>query len=319
MANYRNISINFWADSKVDDEFTPEDKYFYLYLLTNPHTNICGCYEISMKQMERETGYNTDTVKRLIKRMQESHNVIRYCSETKEVLILNWYKYNWSKSDNVKKAVVGVTNHIKNDSFKKYVIDRVYIWYGYHIEPSVTDTVTDTVTVTVTDTVTETDTENRYNIIDESSMECDSFESQHNEKKHTSVDYEAEFEKLWSLYPCKRGKSQVSKKAKKELAKAGFEVVSKAIENYKKEVEDIRQNSFNQQWLNGSTFFNGRWKDYVTANEPTFPDGRREVEYEDGSKIIYFPNGKVLDVDPYGLSHELLPHEIEELKEGRYK
>jgi hypothetical protein len=150
-------------------------------------------------------------------------------------------------------------------------------------------------------------------------MKCDSFESQHNEKKHTSVDYEAEFEKLWSLYPCKRGKSQVSKKAMKELVKAGFDVVSKAIENYKKEVEDIRQNSFNQQWLNGSTFFNGRWKDYVTANEPTFPDGRREVEYEDGSKIIYFPNGKVLDVDPYGLSHELLPHEIEELKEGRYK
>lgn len=157
------------------------------------------------------------------------------------------------------------------------------------------------------------------NNIDESSMKRDSFESQHNEKKHTSVDYEAEFEKLWSLYPCKRGKSQVSKKAKKELAKAGYDVVSKAIENYKKEVEDIRQNSFNQQWLNGSTFFNGRWKDYVTANDSTFPDGRKEVEYEDGSKIIYFPNGKVLDVDPYGLSHELLPHEIEELKEGRYK
>jgi hypothetical protein len=139
------------------------------------------------------------------------------------------------------------------------------------------------------------------------------------EKTNNNIDYEAEFEKLWSLYPCKRGKSQVSKKAMKELAKAGFDVVSKAIENYKKEVEDIRQTSFNQQWLNGSTFFNGRWKDYVTANEPTFPDGRREVEYEDGSKIIYFPNGKVLDVDPYGLSHELLPHEIEELKEGRYK
>ena len=58
MAFYRNISINFWTDSKIDDDFTPEDKYFYLYLLTNPHTNICGCYEISMKQMERETGYN---------------------------------------------------------------------------------------------------------------------------------------------------------------------------------------------------------------------------------------------------------------------
>ena len=147
MANYRNISINFWADSKVDDEFTPEDKYFYLYLLTNPHTNICGCYEISMKQMERETGYNVDTIKRLIIRMQKTHNVIRYSTETKEILIRNWYKYNWSKSENVRKAVVAVTDHIKNESFKEYVMDRVCIWYQYHIEPSVTDTVSDTETV----------------------------------------------------------------------------------------------------------------------------------------------------------------------------
>ena len=163
MANYRNISVNFWSDSKIDDEFTPEDKYFYLYLLTNPHTNICGCYEISMKQMERETGYNADTVTRLLKRMQEIHDVIRYSKNTREILVLHWYKYNWSKSENVRKAVSAVLEHIKNPSFKIYVIDRVSIWYGYHIEPSVTDTVTET--DTVTDTETETVSDNRDSII----------------------------------------------------------------------------------------------------------------------------------------------------------
>lgn len=120
MANYRNISLTFWTDSKVDDEFTPEDKYFYLYLLTNPHTNICGCYEISMKQMERETGYNTDTVKRLLRRMQETHKVIAYCEETKEILIVNWHKYNWTQSPNVKKAVADVAQYIKCEKFKKF-------------------------------------------------------------------------------------------------------------------------------------------------------------------------------------------------------
>ena len=66
MATFRSIHLTFWTDSKVDDDFTPEDKYFYLYLLTNPHTNLCGCYEISTKQMIRETGYNEDTVKALL-------------------------------------------------------------------------------------------------------------------------------------------------------------------------------------------------------------------------------------------------------------
>lgn len=125
MANYRNISISFWTDSKVDDDFTPEDKYFYLYLLTNPHTNICGCYEVSTKQMERETGYNTDTIKRLIARMQDIHDVIRYSETTKEMLILHWGRYNWSYSEKVRKAVISVASHIKNKNFAKYVTDTV--------------------------------------------------------------------------------------------------------------------------------------------------------------------------------------------------
>lgn len=149
MASYRNISINFWTDSKVDDEFTPEDKYFYLYLLTNPHTSLCGCYEISMKQMERETGYNADTIKRLIERMEKTHRVIRFSADTKEILILNWYKFNWSKSEKVRSAIATAIEYIKNESFKRYVIDMVYIVYQYRINtiliPNPPDTDTDTV------------------------------------------------------------------------------------------------------------------------------------------------------------------------------
>ena len=51
MARYRNVSTSFWEDNKIVDDFTPEDKYIYLYCMTNPHTNLCGCYEISLKQI----------------------------------------------------------------------------------------------------------------------------------------------------------------------------------------------------------------------------------------------------------------------------
>lgn len=89
MAIYRNLHISFWTDSKVEDDFTPEDKYFYAYLLTNPQTNICGCYEVSFNQISHHTGYTKDTISRLIRRFENVHGVIRYCAETKEVLILN--------------------------------------------------------------------------------------------------------------------------------------------------------------------------------------------------------------------------------------
>ena len=152
MSNYRNISLSFWTDSKVDDEFTPEDKYFYLYLLTNPHTNICGCYEISMKAMERETGYNSDTINRLIKRMSELHNVIRYSKTTKEILVLNWSKYNWSSSDKVIKAVKSVAEYIKSATFKKYILEKLENGKNSYIQITDIDTESDTETDTDTDT-----------------------------------------------------------------------------------------------------------------------------------------------------------------------
>ena len=163
MAGYRNISVSFWTDSKVDDDFTPEDKYFYLYLMTNPNTSLCGCYEISMKQMERETGYNADTVNRLLQRMEEMHGVIQYSAKTKEVLILNWWKYNWSSSAKVKNAIVSVADHIKHEPFRRYVMHRVSIRYGCPMHTTDTDTVSESDTDTETDTVTETEseTENR--------------------------------------------------------------------------------------------------------------------------------------------------------------
>ena len=149
MAIYRTVHMSFWTDPKVDDDFTPEDKYFYLYLLTNPHTNLCGCYEISMRQIVRETGYNEDTVKRLINRMETVHGVIQYDPQTKEIYIPRWGKYNWCNSQKTKDGAVKSMEFIKSEKFKKALSDTLCIPYVYPTYTSVTDTVTDTDTDTV--------------------------------------------------------------------------------------------------------------------------------------------------------------------------
>lgn len=124
MASYRNISMSFWTDTKVVDTFTPEDKYVYLYCMTNPHTNLCGCYEISIKQMAQETGYNEDAVKQIIKRLDKERQVIRYSLRTKELLILNWFRYNWSKSEKLNPPLLAEIRNVKNDRFREYLADR---------------------------------------------------------------------------------------------------------------------------------------------------------------------------------------------------
>ena len=125
MANYRNIATAFWTDSKIVDEFTPEDKFFYLYLLTNPHTNRCGCYEISVRQIASETGYSTDTVQQLLHRADEIHNVCRYNAPTKELLILNWHRFNWHDSEKINRALRSEIQKVKAPGFREYLI-RLY-------------------------------------------------------------------------------------------------------------------------------------------------------------------------------------------------
>lgn len=122
MALYRTVLMSFWTDSKVADDFTPEDRYFYLYLFTNPHTNLCGCYEISMKQVALETGYSRDTIESLIERFEKFHNVVRYSRETKEILLLNWHKYNWTTSEKFRKPLLNEISAIKHEGFREYLI-----------------------------------------------------------------------------------------------------------------------------------------------------------------------------------------------------
>ena len=138
MALYRIISLNFWTDTKIIDEFSPEDKYFYLYLLTNPHTNLCGCYEISKKQMALELGYSLDAVLVLLERFENKYNLIKVSNETNELFILNWYKYNWTTSPKFRKPLKEEIEKIKDKEFKEILTkievgDTVSIRYRYKL------------------------------------------------------------------------------------------------------------------------------------------------------------------------------------------
>lgn len=163
MAIYRNIRISFWTDTKVSDDFTPEDKYFYLYLLTNPHTNLCGCYEISFKQAALETGYDVTAIRSLIRRFEQVHKVLRFSEDTREVLILNWHKFNWTSSEKFRKPLKGEIDQVKDSSFREYLHD-LYIGKDTVSIPYIygSDTTVLFCSDTVTDTVTDSDTDSEF-------------------------------------------------------------------------------------------------------------------------------------------------------------
>lgn len=143
MAIYRMIELSFWSDPKVADEFTPEDRYMYLYLMTNPHTNLAGCYEISIRQMSIETGYCKESVESILNRMENVHGVISYSKETREVLLKNWYKHNWQKSPKYMGGVRNQIMNIKDDGFREYLaekMDTLFIGYKYPLIETISNT-----------------------------------------------------------------------------------------------------------------------------------------------------------------------------------
>lgn len=133
MAQYRQIQCEFWyKDPEVCEQFTPEDKYFYIYLFTNPHTRQCGIYEISTKHMVIETGYGEEKIEELIDRFENKFKKIRYNRQTKEIAIKNWMKHNAIKSPKVYACIDKELRQVKDKSLIDYVfngIDTVYIPY----------------------------------------------------------------------------------------------------------------------------------------------------------------------------------------------
>ena len=126
MAIFRHIQTAFWKDPKIIEDMTPEDRLFFLYILTNPSTTQIGVYNITKKQMAFELGYSIEVINSLMHRFENQHNVIRYNEETREICIINWGKYNLNKGgkpivDCVKKEV----SQVKDKSLLKIIADKI--------------------------------------------------------------------------------------------------------------------------------------------------------------------------------------------------
>lgn len=108
------------------------------------------------------------------------------------------------------------------------------------------------------------------------------------ESAQSADEIEIYFSRLWEMYPKKAGKSAVSKKSKKELFDAGFDVVASAIKAYMAEIKDCNRDM--QYVKNGSTFFNGAWRDYIPAPKKKKPlsGGEDDKPWDQVSKGYVF-------------------------------
>ena len=137
----RVVDTGFWTDGKVD-EFSPEDKYFMLYLLTNPFSTQLGIYEISIKQVAFQMGYSMEAVRVLLDRFENKYGMILFSKETNEIAIKNYLRHSivkggkpvedclWKEMQGVKnkRLIAQVFQHISgfdglNSTVKKIIFE----------------------------------------------------------------------------------------------------------------------------------------------------------------------------------------------------
>lgn len=125
MAKQRMLNTKFWSDGFIR-QLKPEEKLFYLYLLSNQYTDICGVYEIDMETMAFESGLSMDRISKTIDRLSHARKVL-YSDGW--IYLKNWKKHQLSNPKVQKGIEIGLCKVPPEFLAKIKEFDRLSIDY----------------------------------------------------------------------------------------------------------------------------------------------------------------------------------------------
>lgn len=311
----RLIDTELWNNEQIVEEFTCDDKYFWLYLLTSPHGSICGVMRYSPAIIGRDMGLHKDTIENLVYRFENNYKLIVVDKETKELLILNWYKWNWSTSGKLLQSVLNSKETIKSVFIQELVqeridfvtgkTDRVSIPYAY---PTISNTITNT------NNIENSIYKENYNKRNENVVQSSFLETDENPVQNEKVDSETEtptsttsliatnekqgsrqganksdeqtdydkiidyFEKTWCIYPRKEGKVQAKTTFTHKVFDKDEEISRILARRVYKSLERQIQSWQNEN--NGA----GRGKQYIPFFSTWLNDNFEDVPKKDRGK-----------------------------------
>lgn len=119
----RVVDTDFWTDEKVE-VFEPEEKLFWVYLLTNPYTKQLGIYHITKKQMSFQLGYDVEQIERLLDKFEKEYGLIKYVDS--EIAIFNFLKHSILKGGKpVEDCLKADIKKVKHKELIDMVFERI--------------------------------------------------------------------------------------------------------------------------------------------------------------------------------------------------
>ena len=114
----RSINTKFWDDPFIQD-LTPSEKLLFLYLITNPLTNLLGIYEISIKRISFDTGLSKEII---LKGLESFETIKKIFYQNNFIIIPNFLK-NQNLNANMKINVVKLFEVLPNELKTKLLLN----------------------------------------------------------------------------------------------------------------------------------------------------------------------------------------------------
>ena len=122
----RVVNTAFWEDDLILNDFSAEDKYFMLFLLTNRYTTQLCIYHFPIKKVAFDMGYSIESVMSLLDRFENEYHIIRFSKATNEVAIKNYLRHSILKGGKpVLDCLLRDARAVKDKSLLDYVISHL--------------------------------------------------------------------------------------------------------------------------------------------------------------------------------------------------
>ena len=119
MAKQRIVNTKFWDDSYIAG-LSPMEKLLFLYLITNPLTNISGVYELPLKRAAFDVGMEFQEVETIFSKFESDGKLVRLGSW---VGITNFIKHQ-TLNPKIKAGIAGELRRVPRE-----LVDRLRIDY----------------------------------------------------------------------------------------------------------------------------------------------------------------------------------------------
>lgn len=277
MEVFTKVERGYWQDEFIL-ELTPEQKFFYLYLMSNSKVNTLGAYVFPMTMSTLELGYNRETVKKLLDHFVDAGKIM-YDETTNEVFLLNWPKRNWNKRTATLRALKKDVDALKSPVLREKISAMLSAFCGG--EDAIDDTEEQKGTNGNNEEQKGTNGDNEDILDGRKENREKRIENREKEKEKedagTVFDAAAAFEIFYKAYPNKKNvKTARTRWEKMKVTPELFAAIMEGLERAKNSHEWAKDDSayipHPATWLNGEGWKN-EYKPLRQAAAPKAPAG----------------------------------------------